>query len=194
MFTYAANGYSLVELVFVIGLMTTVSGMAVPPIMTAMDDYRTSGAARYISTRMYQTRMEAVKRSADVALQFTQTARGIGYAAYVDGNGNGIRTQDIRRGVDRPLGSVERLPDQFAGVDFGVLPGLPSLDGGAPPGTDPIKLGSSNLLSFSAAGTSSSGSVYIRGSSAQYVVRVFGDTGKTRVLKFNVRTNRWNPL
>ena len=194
MVTYAVSGYSLVELVFTIGLMTTLSGMAVPQIMTAMDDYRTAGAARYISTRMHQTRMEAVKRSADVALQFAQTAQGIGYAAYVDGNGNGVRTPDIQRGIDRRLGFVERLPDRFAGVDFGVLPGLPPPEGSAPPGSDPIKLGSRNLLSFSAVGTSSSGSVYIRGRGAQYVVPVFGETGKTRVLKFNVRANRWSPL
>ena len=78
-------------------------------------------------------------------------------------------------------------------MTFGVLPGLPPVDaGGAPPGTDPIKLGAGSLLTFSAQGTSSSGSVYIRGQrTAQYVIRVFGETGKVRILKYDARNRQW---
>ena len=181
-------------MMFVVALMATMSAMAVPQMLTGIDDRRTLGAARYLSTRMQQARMEALKRSAEVVLRFAGTAPGVAYAAYVDGNDNGVRTRDIERGIDSRLSSDERLPDQFPGVDFGVLPGLPPVDGGVAPGNDPIKLGASNLLSFSASGTSSSGSVYIRGQHAQYVIRVFGETGKTRVLKFIARTNQWKPL
>ena len=137
--------------------------------------------------------MEAVKRSADVALQFVQTSQGYTYTVYVDGNGNGIRTLDIQRGEDPRLSSVEHLDDNFAGVDFGVLPGLPPVDAGsAAPGTDPIKLGSSSILTFTAVGTSSSGSLYLRGQrNLQYVIRILGETGKTRVLKFDQRARQW---
>ena len=39
------------------------------------------------------------------------------------------------------------------------------------------------------------GTVYIRGRrDAQYAVRIFGDTGKTRLLKFVHRTGHWSPL
>ena len=93
-----------------------------------------------------------------------RSGAGYSFGVYVDGNGDGVRTPDITMSIDRPLGAVERLPDNFAGVDFGLLPGLPPVDAGSPaPGTDPIKLGASNLLSYSATGTSSSGSLYIRG-------------------------------
>src|SRR6266487_3846218 len=50
-------------------------------------------------------------------------------------NRNGVRTRDILRGTDWPLGPSERLPDQFAGVDFGVRPGLPPVDSGPAPGS-----------------------------------------------------------
>jgi len=191
MFYNSSHGYSLAELVFVCGLVATLSGIAIPELLTAMDDYRTAGAARYLSTRLHQARMEAVKRSADVALRFVASSEGFTCTVYVDGNRNGVRTHDISAGIDWPLSPVERMSNQFPGIDFGLLPGLPSIDGGPPPGSDPIKLGSSNLLSFSAAGTSSSGSVYIRGHNAQYVVRVFGETGKIRLLKFLARTQQW---
>ena len=191
-----SRGYSLIELTFVAGLTATLGATAVPPLLANLDDVRTAGAVRYMSARLQATRMEAVRRSADVALRFTRTAGGYTYAVYQDANGNGVRTRDIQRGVDRQIQVPERLRDQFAGVDFGTLPDLPPIDpAGPPPGTDPIKLGSSDILTFSALGTSSSGSLYIRGRrTAQYAIRVLGATGKTRVLKFDWRTRQWKPL
>jgi type II secretory pathway pseudopilin PulG len=187
-------GYSLLELVFAAGIVVTVSGMAAPGLLSGLDDHRTVGAARYISARMQRARMDAVMRSAEVAIQFTKTDRGYTYAAYRDGNHNGVRTRDIETGADPPVGSAERLPDHFAAVDFGVQAGLPAVDGGAPPEGDPIRLGASNLASFSSNGTATSGSVYIRGRHAQYVVRLFGTTGKVRILKFDRAANQWKPL
>lgn len=187
------NGYSLVELSFVIALVATLTGVAVPQVLTALDDYRTAGAARYVATRVQRMRMEAVMRSTTVAMQFVETDGGVTFAVYVDGNGDGVRTRDIQRAVDWRLGPVERLSDHFRDVDFGVSPGLPPVEPAAPPpGTDPIKLGASNLLSFSSAGTSSSGSLYLRGrTAAQYVIRVLGETGRVRVLKFDASSRRW---
>jgi hypothetical protein len=140
--------------------------------------------------------MEAVSRSANVAIRFVQAGTGYSYRVYTDADGDGVRTDDVTNGVDPPLGVAERLSDNFSGVDFGVLPGLPPVEAGSPaPGTDPIKLGSSNLLSYSSIGASSSGSLYIRGrGSAQYVIRVLGDTGRVRILKFDARLHQWKPL
>jgi len=114
----------------------------------------------------------------------------------MDGNHDGVRTNYIQTGVDPRVGSVERLPDHFTGVDFGAQPGLPAVDPASPaPGNDPIRLGISNMASFSSMGTATSGSVYIRGRrNAQYVVRVFGTTAKVRVLKFDQRARQWKPL
>jgi hypothetical protein len=190
------TGYSVVELTFVAGLIATLTAVAVPQTLTAIDDFRSSGAARYVSSRLQRARMEAIMRSADVALKISQTSGGYAYAAYVDGNGNGVRTSDIKQGVDRLIAAAEHLPDNFTGVDFGALPNLPAVDsGGTPPGADPIRLGGSDLASFSPNGTSSSGSLYVLGRrNAQYVVRLYGQTGKTRVLRFDSRAKQWKPL
>jgi hypothetical protein len=51
------------------------------------------------------------------------------------------------------------------------------------------------MVTFTPLGTATTGSLYVRGRhEAQYVVRVFGETGKTRLLKFNRRSGTWNPL
>ena len=172
------TGYSLIELLFVMSATVTAGGIAIQPLLRALDDYRTAGAVRYISTRIQRTRMEAVTRSTNVAMQFVQAGTGFSYRTFIDGNGDGVRTQDIKNGIDYPLGPSERIPDNFSEVDFSLLPGLPAVEPGTPPpGTDPIKLGSSNLLSYSPTGTSSSG--------------ILGDTGRTRILRFDAPSGQW---
>jgi len=191
------NGYSLLELMMVMALGATMTAAAVPQYLAGVDDLRTSGAAHHVSARLQRARMEAVMRSAMVGVQFTQTPGGsYQYSVYVDGNRNGVLTRDIQSGLDRLITSAERLPDQFPGVEFGTIPGLPPVDaGGAAPGTDPIRLGAGNIASFSALGTATSGTVYIRGRRhAQYAVCIFGETGKTRMVKFEARTGQWKPL
>lgn len=191
-----ANGYSLVEVLFVLGVTATLSGIAVPHILAALDELRTQGAVRYMSSRLQRTRMQALVRSSNVAMRFTRDGSAVSYAIYADGNGNGVLARDIDRGVDREIQASERLPDNFYGVEFGTLAGLPAADASsAPPGTDPIRLGSSDMVSFTALGTSTSGSLYIRGPrQTQYAIRVFGESGKTRLLRFDSHNWRWEPL
>jgi type II secretory pathway pseudopilin PulG len=190
-----SQGYSLVEVLFAFTLLATLSGLAVPQLLATLDHVRAAGAVRYLTTRLHQVRTEAVVRSKDVALQVTQTSEGYSFATYLDGNGDGIRTHDIQNGTDPRITRPERLPDHFSGVEFGVLPELPSPDGSsAAPGSNPIKLGSSNILTFTPLGTSSSGSLYVRSKgNSQYVIRILGETGKTRVLKFDSRRRQWTP-
>jgi type II secretory pathway pseudopilin PulG len=187
---------SLIELVFVVGLAATTSAAALPSLLASADDMRAEAAARYLSSRLQQVRMEAALRGRAAALRVAHVGSAYTLAVYVDGNRDGIRARDIQDGIDWLLQPSERLQDRFSGVDFGALPGLPPVDpSGAPPGNDPIRLGSSDMVSFSPTGTCTSGSLYIKGkSAAQFVVRVFGETGKVRTLKFNPRSGEWKPL
>src|SRR5262249_55433296 len=89
-------------------LMATLCGFAVPQLVTGLDDLRTAGAVRYLSARLQQTRMEAVLRGSDVALRFVADGTSFRYATYVDGNGDGIRSVDIQRRVDRARGVFTR--------------------------------------------------------------------------------------
>ena len=189
------TGFSLLEVTFVLGLVAVCMTIAVPPIHSALEDFRTLGAVRYVSSRLQQTRMEAVVHSADAALRFEPDGSSYGYAVFLDGNGNGVRSSEIQTGIDREIHRKERLVDQFPGVEFGTLPDLPPVDPSAPaPGSDPIRVGSSNMLSFGALGTSTPGSLYILGrNGTQYVIRVFAETGKTRTLRFDARWRRWSP-
>jgi hypothetical protein len=87
------------------------------------------------------------------------------------------------------------LSERFPGVEFGALPGLPAVDSGTPPGADPIRLGVSKSVTFTPLGTASPGSLYLLGpGDRQFAVRIYGETGQTRVLRFNQSTATWMPL
>jgi type II secretory pathway pseudopilin PulG len=191
-----ALGYSIIELAVAVGLIVTATATALPRMLAGFDEARVAGAARYLSARFYDTRIEAVTRSAEVALRFTATNAGFVYAVYADGNGNGVLARDIQRNIDPQLHSPEQLSSQFSGVDFGTLPGLPAIDAGSPaPGDDPIRFGTSNMVSFSSLGTSSSGTLYVRGrGNTQYAIRLVGSTARVRIYRFDWRTQRWNVL
>ncbi len=165
-------------------------------MQTAVDDTRTMGAVRYLAGRFQRARMEAITRSAVVSVRFTIDSAGYAFAVYQDGNANGVLALDIQHGVDRLADKPERLADTFPGVVIGVLPNVPAVDAGStPPNGDPLKLGTSNAVSFSPQGTSSSGSVYLLGrGKRQYVIRIFGETGKTRVLRYEAGIRAWKPL
>ena len=189
-------GYSLIELMFALGVMVTLAGIAIPQMLAALDDYQAHGAARYISGRLHEARMMAVTRTVNTAMRFTVAGSSYAYAVYIDGNRNGVRSADIADDVDPEIQKEERLSDLFPGVDFGAVPGLPSVEPGSPPpGDDPVRFGSTSMAVFSPLGTSTPGSLSIRGRrDAQYAVRLFGQTGKIRVLKFNTRTRMWRAL
>jgi hypothetical protein len=189
-------GATLLELVFALGVLTVVTSVGIASSLDIVEEARASGAARYVASRLYQARMLAVNGAGNVAVRFTAQDGTYVYASYRDGNRNGVLSTDIASGLDRLVQPSERLPDRFVGVDFGVASGLPAVEpGGDPPDGDPVKLGASNMVSFTALGTCTPGSLYVRGRrDAQYVVRVYGDTGKIRVLKFDRRNRQWRPV
>jgi hypothetical protein len=102
-----------------------------------------------------------------------------------------LRRADVTRGADRCVEGPIDLATQFSGVSIDVDPTLRGPDGEAG-SADPVRLGASNLASFSAAGTCTAGSIYLRSARGeQYAVRLAGVNGRTRVLKYDRATRAW---
>jgi Tfp pilus assembly major pilin PilA len=188
--------FSVIEVMFSVGVAATVGAVAVPSVAATLDDVRAAGAVRHVAAELSRLKVGAIKQSRELAVRFTPAGSTYEFTIYADGNRNGIRTRDMQSGVDRMLTAARRIGDDFAGVDFGTLPGLPPVDASsAPPGADPIHLGSTDMVVFTPLGTATAGSLYIKGRrGAQYVVRVFGETGKIRILKYDARSQTWKPL
>jgi len=111
---------------------------------------------------------------------------------FADGNHDGVRSADMAAGIDRQVSAWVRIGDQFPRTAFGFAAGVTDPDSGSPLSGSPLKLGGSNVLSFGPAGGATSGTVYVRGPARQqYAVRLLGATGRSRLLRFDFREEKW---
>jgi hypothetical protein len=186
------RGFTLLEVLLAGAIVATVLSMSVPLTTTALDEIRTSMAARYLEGRIMNARMLAVTRSASVALRFEAAGPGHAIAEYADGNGNGVRSAEIAAGIDPQLAPRRFLHEQFPAVVFGLRASVPDIDGArSAVDTDGVRVGSSRILTLGPDGTATSGTLYLHGRRGQFAVRVLGATGRTRVLRFDTGTRRW---
>ena len=184
------HGYTVPELLLVLALSATLAGVAVPAATTTIDRLRAASAARHIAARIASTRVEAIRRSTAVAFRFDPLGTDYTMSTFTDGNGNGVRATDISRGVDRPSGRAERLQEQFAGTAFGLLPGVPDLDGSTAT-SDGVRIGSTSFLSLAPDGSATSGTLYVHSRRGQYAVRILGATGRVRILRYDTGARVW---
>ena len=185
-------GFTILELLFALAITGTLTTIAVPQGLRALDDFRTRAAARYLAQRLGDARLSAIKRSLAHGLRFEPATPDYRFTIVMDGNGNGLRTSDIQRGVDRTLTEPDLLGSHFQDVVFGILDGVPDADNQPANGSDGVRVGASKLLAMNPDGTSSSGTLYFHGRErAQYAVRVLGVTGRVRVLKYDHVRRRW---
>lgn len=186
-----SRGFTVIELVLTIALGVVLAGVAIPFGADALDDMRTRAAARYLAGRVAAARLGAVNRSRATGLRFVPALSDYTFTAYIDGNGNGLRTVDIQSGIDVPLGVARQLGSDFRSVRFGMMLGIPDVDGVRNASADGVRIGTARILTMSPDGTATSGTLYVQGVRAQYAVRVLGATGRTRVLRYEPGSGSW---
>ena len=168
----------------VVCVITILAGIAAARVLGPVDHSRGYAAARFFASRLGLARLQAVARGAAIGVRFDRHPGLITYSIFQDGNGNGIRSADILAGVDPRLEEPVALSEHFPGAEIGLT--APS------PVTDPVQVGSTNLLTFTPAGTATSGTIYISDrAGTQWAVRVLGATGRTRVLRYDNSTRGW---
>ena len=188
------TGMTLVDSVVSLGVVAVLASLAVPYLVSAREESQVMAAARYLAAQAMLVRSEAVKHGATVGLRFEQDDAGYLYAAYIDGDGDGIRKADVASGVDRALDPPRRLNEAYPSVRFELDPALPALTGTSRAGgnADPIRFGRGDTLSFSPVGTATSGTMYLRGRSGlQCALRVLGTTGRIRTLCYRPGDSEW---
>jgi len=192
--TAGVAGRSLVDLLFAIALMAIIASTAMASFAAGTTRLRSDAAARHVAQLLREARARAVRDAATVAVRVEGVGERSSLRAYRDGNGNGIRTTEIAAGTDPAAGAAWRMTDEFPGVTFRVPRDVPAIDdaGTIAAGSDPVRLGPADLVSFSPLGTSSSGTVYLAGrDGVPYGVRVLGATARIRILAFDAARDAW---
>lgn len=188
------RGTSLLELLLTISVAMVLLGLAVPMIGRWREESQVRGAAFHLASRCAWLRVATVHRHARVALRFTPVDASWVVQPFMDGDWDGVRSTDIASGRDPAIG--ERLPVEalVPGAVLGFAPGCPLIDGSAvTPGLSPVRIGSARMLVFSPDGTSSGGTLYLRGAphASGYAVVVLAATGRTRLLRCAPGSGVW---
>lgn len=194
-----ARGFSLVQLLVTLSVAGLVAAASLPPVLAWTGALRVRGAAGEIATVLRLAQAEAVRRSTHVGVRFLpEPPERATFLVYRDGDGDGVLRADIDSGVDLPVSPPRRLAHLGAHVRFGFPPGPPPRDP-ADPGRrltdldDPIRFNRSDIASFNPLGESTPGSVYLTDSQRHLAaVRLFGRTGKVRVIVYDPETETWS--
>lgn len=116
------KGFTLIELMVVIGVIAILSAVGIPSIMGAMSNYRIKAAARDLVSNFQRAKLEAMKRNTNIAMVFTTGAYDVGgevggYRVFVDdGVGGGTAGDGIRNGSETYLTTM-RMPKNVSLLD-----------------------------------------------------------------------------
>lgn len=191
----SAAGFSLARLALALAVATFGILAAAPTAANLRESVAIRSAAGEATAALWRARAYALTRNVNVGVKFRKNGDRYEWALYRDGNGNGVRTAEITRGIDKPVGTA--IPWQRNDVLPGIFADIRVPDPGAPGfyldhPEDPIRFNSSDICSFSPAGESTPGSIYLSdGRNRMAVVRVLGRTAKIRVLYYRKGERGW---
>ncbi|HVR30949.1 MAG TPA: hypothetical protein VMS86_15605 [Thermoanaerobaculia bacterium] len=195
---FGIAGFTLVGLLVTLAVVVIVASVSLPELFRASAQARLDLGAAEIASTLRLTRVYALRHGANVAVKFRTASDGsVYYAIYRDGDGDGVRTQDLESGVDPQVEPWRRLTHLGRGAGFGFPPGPLPRDptSGRPIGgsrDDPIRFNRSDLASFSPGGGATPGSVYLTdGRRGLVVVRVTNLSGRVRTLRWDPSTKVW---
>lgn len=190
------GGAALIDIVVATSLSVLMAAIAVPVIGGTLERERTIVGAQYLAGQLQRARLESLKRARSVAVRLQVIGDRTQLRLFADGNGNGVLQRDIDRGIDLPLTPSAWLDDQARDISLRINQEVSDVAGVTTlaPGDDPLSMGSTSILTFSPLGSATSGTLYVAAHRGpQMAIRVFGATGRVRVLMFDARTRQWQP-
>ncbi len=188
------RGSSLVESLLVVAALGMASVVAAGVLSRIAAQSATRSLASEVKALVAEAGTRAVCERTYVGVVFSDTDGGVSARLYRDGDADGVTREDIRRGIDRPLGSSRPLRQPWARV--GIPPGARTDPAGNPlPPNDPVRFGRGNTLSFSPTFTATPGTLYLRDVEGKeaWAFRAAGIDGRLRLYRwFKGTWTRWS--
>ena len=187
-----SRGLTLLELLVAVLLVIAVVGMAMPRFQRLLSTHEDRLAVRHLVAEATLARVRALRYGTSVGIRFEQDPSGYRFRTYLDGNGDGVRANDVRRGIDQPIGPARTLAETFPSARLSLDPSVPALGGMTTSGSrDAVRFGSGRTLTYSPLGTATPGTLYVHGGLHQYAIRSLGSTGRIRVMKYDWTVSAW---
>ena len=187
------RGLALIDALAATGVSLVMAAMVVPVVGGTLDREHVMIGAQYLAAQAQRARLESLRRGASVAVRLEQLDGRTAIQLFVDGNGNGVLQKDIDRRLDPALTVAEWLDDRARGVAARINQSIVDVGAGGmmAAGDDPLRVGNSSLLSFSPTGGAT---VYVAATRGpQMAIRIFGATGRVRILMFDAQARQWRP-
>jgi type II secretion system protein H len=188
------QGFSLVELVTVVAIIGIIALVAIPAFGSMRRKAAIRAASAELRTIFHLARSRAIARGRNCGLKFAQEQGEWKFALYDDGDRDGVRNDDISKGIDK-LVRAPRPVFQSRIVTIGLL-GIPMRD---PDGdklrvdSSPVAFNKSAICSFSPVGEATPGTIYITDQGRDlWAVRVLGATARVRMLRYDRLASRWS--
>jgi prepilin-type N-terminal cleavage/methylation domain-containing protein len=188
------KGITLIELVVVLTIIGVGAMCAVPAFAAYRRQTSVLAAAHQMRSLLRQIRSRAIARGRYSGVKFVRSGSNWTYTLYDDSNGNGISNSDITKAIDKPYFGPAVVMPSFRTATISLLPRtMRDPDGDKlSPSDAALQFGTSTICSFSPEGAGTPGTIYISdGVNNLYAVRVFGATGRLRMLRYDAGKQKW---
>lgn len=186
-------GFSVLEMVTVLAIIGVIALCAIPAFATYRRRAAMISEADELRSILRLARSRAITTGHHAGVKFIHAGNQWAYAFYEDGDGDGIRNDDIASGVDRRWSGPSLLISHLDLARIGLLPDSIRDPDGDPlsPRANAVQFNRSTICSFSPLGSGTPGSVYLTDGKQLCVVRVTGSTGRVRMLRYEAGRRRW---
>lgn len=188
------SGFSPPEVCAVVAIIGVLALCAVPAFASYRRRASMAAAAAELRSIVRGVRARAIARNRHCGVKFMKTGREWTYSLYEDGDGDGIHTDDIERGTDRRyFGPAIVMPSAHLAT-IGLLSTTVRDPEGdlLLPTASAVQFNRSAICSFSPTGSGTPGSVYLIDQAGQlFVARVYGASGRVRVLRYQAMRQKW---
>ena len=179
------KGQSLLEALVVLAILSSVAVTGINVIESVKRRVALRAATSDLRAGFHYVRSLAVARDRNVAIRFRGDGNAWTWAVYEDGDGDGVRNDDISKQIDRELQMPRRFQHAAAGIGLpaGSIPD--PMNGGKLADRPPVRFNASMLCSFSRLGEVTNGSVVISDGIDAVIVQSHGRSGRVSVLQWN---------
>jgi type II secretory pathway pseudopilin PulG len=189
------TGNSLAELTVVLAVIGLIAMIGVSALTRAASRAAVRGAALRVKAVLIETREQAIDLDHNCGVKFQRSGATWMYSIHDDGNGNGVRNEDIASGIDPIIaGPFALLPGQALATVRLPRPGAADPDTGLAidAGSASVQFNRSTICAFAPDGDGTPGTVFITANDGQSAfVRCAGEGGNIRVAYYDPATRKW---